>query len=110
MDDKPNTQAAFAAGLAAPQPAELISGKDDAHGCNVGASFDQVKTDAEFCPDATAKRKRFEGLRAGLALAGGHTLNQLADGTFLVVFRHLTRALKDLDDVAALARQVGVRE
>lgn len=55
---------------------------------------------------AAAQRKRFEGLRAALALRG-HELHQLADGTFLVRRWGLTRDLSDLDAVEAFARQVG---
>lgn len=54
-----------------------------------------------------ARRKLFADLRAKLALAGGHSLLELADGSFVVTKWNLCRPLPDLRAVAAFARQVG---
>lgn len=57
--------------------------------------------------DVEADRKRFEHLRALLALRDGHQLYRLADGAFMAAWRGLTRDLPDLDAVETFARQIG---
>jgi hypothetical protein len=51
--------------------------------------------------------KRFATLRALLALAGGFTLLELADGGYLVTRWNCCRPLADLRAVAAFVSQVG---
>ena len=51
--------------------------------------------------------KRFATLRALLALAGGLTLLELADGSYLVTRWNYCRPLADLRAVAAFVRHVG---
>lgn len=84
--------------------------KDECPGDQAEAFKGNEKADTPNCTDAAAERKRIANLRAGLALAGGHALHELADSTFLVTWRQLSRALPDLNAVAAFARQLGVRE
>lgn len=84
--------------------------KDKCPGDQAEALKGNEKADTPNCTDAAAERKVIANLRAGLALAGGHALHQLADGTFLVTWRHLSRSLPDLNAVAAFAHQAGVRE
>jgi hypothetical protein len=51
--------------------------------------------------------KRFATLQALLALAGGFTLSELADGSYLVTRWDFCRPMADLRAVAAFVRQVG---
>jgi hypothetical protein len=57
---------------------------------------------------ATAARKRFEHLRALLALRRGHAVHRLAGGGFLVVWQSWSRECCDLAELEAHARRVGV--
>lgn len=57
-----------------------------------------------------ARRKRFEDLRARLALAGGFELHRMDDGTFVVRRWGLTRELADLAAVEAFLQRVGARQ
>ncbi|KPF47191.1 hypothetical protein IP87_15665 [beta proteobacterium AAP121] len=106
---------AGAQGPAAPAAAELNPTKDKADG-GVGQVGDHENkhgdsaeaTAASVEPDTVPSvGKRVAGLRARLALAHGHVLHELADGTFLVTWRGLSRTLKDLDAVDAFAVSVG---
>lgn len=54
-----------------------------------------------------AARKRFEHLRALLALHRGHVVHQLAAGGFLVTWKGLSRECADLAELDAHARRVG---
>ena len=51
--------------------------------------------------------KRFATLRAELAILGGFTLLELADGSYLVTRWNCCRPLADLRAVAAFVRHVG---
>jgi|GEM_PF-4323212 len=93
-----------------PAAANAPPATDECPGDQADAFKGNEKANNPNCTDAAAERKRIANLSAGLALAGGHALHQLADGTFRVVWRHLSRNLADLDAVAAFAHQVGVRE
>lgn len=83
---------------------------ETAGAANTDRLFEHQTTDIEFSLASDTERKRLAGLRAALALNGGHVLHELADGTFLVTWRHLSRSLPDMNAVAAFAHQVGVRE
>lgn len=61
----------------------------------------------EPAQQSDADRKRFEHLRALLALRDGHRLYALADGGYMCAWRGLTRDLNDLDAVETFARQIG---
>lgn len=63
--------------------------------------------DAGQVATADAERKRFEHLRALLALHSGHAVYQLADGGFLVAWKALSRECRDLAELEAHARRVG---
>lgn len=58
---------------------------------------------------ATLAEKARATLAAQLALAGGHVLLELADGSFMVTRWGQTRHCPDLHAVAQFARQLGVR-
>ena len=78
-----------------------------------GAGFrGQVQAEDLDCANTTAQRKRFNTLRARLALAGW-VLNSIAveDGpvTYLASRWGMTRDLASLDAVAMFADRVGVR-
>ena len=62
-----------------------------------------TNTDAQSIAD---KRKRFETLRARLALRG-YELRPQADGTLLIVYWDLAKTLSDLDAAERFAQQVG---
>lgn len=83
--------------------------KDEYPGDHAEALKGQETADTPNSSELSAERKCIANLRAGLALAGGHALHELADGTFLATWRHLSRSLADLNAVAAFARQVGAR-
>lgn len=80
--------------LAGDQPAQGTKGDAKAEQRDCAASDD-------------ARRKRFEDLRARLALAVGYALHELADGTFLVTRWDRARPLPDLRAVAEFVRLVG---
>ena len=67
----------------------------------------QGTTDSADCANADAERKRFERLRALLALRG-HELHATDGGIYLVRRWGLCRDLRDLAAVEGFARQVGV--
>ena len=54
-----------------------------------------------------AERKRVAGLRAALALRGPYVVHELADRSFVVVFRGQSRDVRDLDQLEELARRAG---
>lgn len=56
---------------------------------------------------AGGERKLKASLQANLALAGGFSLIEMADGSYLITRWGLTKTLPDLRAVAAFARQVG---
>lgn len=57
-----------------------------------------------------AERKRFEHLRAVLALRDGHTVHRLAEGGYLVAWKAWTRECADLAELEAHARRVGAMQ
>lgn len=58
-------------------------------------------------PRTGTASKEFETLRAELALAGGHALQELADGAGYVVSRwNLAKHCRDLNEVRAFLAQV----
>jgi hypothetical protein len=73
---------------------------------NVGGP---VETEAQclIFEQPTDDDKRFATLQALLALAGGFTLSELADGSYLVTRWDFCRPMADLRAVAAFVRQVG---
>lgn len=86
----------------------MTAPNEGAPGAEVGVGHGtQIKQQqADFATDLqTAERKRFERLRALLALKG-HELLVTADG-FTVRRWGLTKELHDLDAVEEFARQVG---
>ena len=109
---------AGAQGLAAPDAAELNPEKELADGDEIVGQAGVQKYKHHDSAEATAALghadteatavKRLAGLRARLALAGGHVLHELADGSYLVTWRGLSRPLKDLDAVDAFAARLGV--
>ena len=79
---------------------------DNAH-LAVGAVEGQ-RTTGRFIFDQPADDcKRFATLRAELAILGGFTLLELADGSYLVTKWNCCRPLADLRAVAAFVRQAG---
>lgn len=58
-------------------------------------------------PDSAAERKRLATARAALAI-GGHQVHELAGGGFLVLWRGWSRHCRDLPELEAHARRVGV--
>lgn len=107
MEPNPEHYAAFAEGRDASKPAELIQKSETAAARHSDRLFTHKQPTNELSPGAGVERKQFETLRATLALAGGHAIHELADGSFLVTWRHLSRAFPDLNAVAASAHQVG---
>ena len=115
--------AANAAGLAAPASGfsdrlaplgadpdagvHLTPTSDKARGANAGQVKEQENEHRDSAADADAQRKAFEDLRARLALAGGHALLELSDGSYLVTKWNLCRPLPDLAAVRAFLRMVG---
>ncbi|MCZ8165771.1 hypothetical protein [Silanimonas sp.] len=74
------------------------NGKEiDRANCAVPVTVDKAGDDA----------KRLAGLRARLALHGGHVVHELAAGGFLVIWRGLSRECRDLAELEAHARRVG---
>jgi hypothetical protein len=69
----------------------------------------ETTTESPDCARGDARRKVVEDMRARLALAGGHVLHELPDGSFLVCKWGMSRALPDLRAVAAFLRQIGGR-
>lgn len=53
-----------------------------------------------------AERKRFESLRAALALRNGHQVHKVDTG-FLVVWQGCTRHCGDIEALEAFAKQIG---
>lgn len=82
--------------------------KDEARGLAGGAGLgEQGKSDtADSATASDARRKAFEGLRAQLALAGGHALHELSDGSYLVTRWNLSRPLADLAAAERFLAQV----
>ncbi len=79
---------------------------DNAH-LAVGEVEGQGTTDNPIFEQLAEAGKRFATLQALLALAGGFTLLELADGSYLVTRWNCCRPLADLRAVAAFVRQVG---
>ena len=73
---------------------------------NVGGPV-QSETQCLIFEQHTDDGKRFATLQALLALAGGFTLLELADGSYLVTRWNCCRPLADLRAVAAFVRLVG---
>lgn len=89
------------AGSATPESGEALTAAN-------GQGFrGQGTTDSGDCANADAERKRFERLRALLALRG-HELHATDGGIYLVRRWGLCRDLRDLAAVEGFARQVGV--
>ena len=78
---------------------------DNAH-LAVGAVEKQRAGDCSILEQHADDGKRFATLRALLALAGGFTLLELADGSYLVTRWNCSRPLADLRAVAVFVRQV----
>jgi hypothetical protein len=53
-----------------------------------------------------AERKRFESLRAALALRGGHQVHKVDTG-YLVCWQGYARHCSDMESLEAFARHVG---
>lgn len=79
---------------------------DNAH-LAVGEVEGQGATDSLIFKQPTDDGKRVATLRAELAILGGFTLLELADGSYLVTRWNCCRPLADLRAVAAFVRQVG---
>jgi hypothetical protein len=79
---------------------------DNAH-LAVGEVEGQGTADTPIFEQLADDGKRFATLQALLALAGGFTLLELADGSYLVTRWNYCRPLADLRAVAAFVRQVG---
>lgn len=73
---------------------------------NVGGPV-QTETQTLIFEQPADCGKQFFTLRALLALAGGFTLLELADGSYLVTRWNCCRPLADLRAVTAFVRQVG---
>lgn len=78
---------------------------DEARG-QAGIVKGQGEANGADCADSAAERKRFEKLRALLAMKG-HELYATDSGIFIVRRWGHTRDLRDLQAVEAFARQVG---
>jgi hypothetical protein len=97
-------------GLAAPERQHVDARKDDARW--PAGTFGQ-KDYSDFSPGGmpmqgeTAHAKIVATRRAELALLGGFTLVELADGSYLVTKWNCCRPLADLRAVTAFVRQVG---
>jgi hypothetical protein len=67
----------------------------------------QVSADISDCAEDTGRGKVLANLRAAFALAGGYVVHELADGSFLVCWRNLTKPCPDLAAVRAFGHLVG---
>jgi hypothetical protein len=75
----------------------MAAHKDE--GQSVAAAGLQGTSETEHPDFATAARKRFEHLRAVLALRDGHVVHELAEGGFMVCWRGLSRECRDLAEL-----------
>ena len=98
-------------GLAASERQNLDARKDDARW--LAGTLGQERKQSDFAPGGmplqgeTDHAKIVATRRAELALLGGFTLVELADGSYLVTRWNCCRPLADLRAVAAFVRQVG---
>lgn len=96
-----NTEAAQCAELLA---AEYGEGREPASTAPLSSTLDSQHL---HCAEPDVQRKTLATLRASLALAGGYSLHELTDGSFLVARWNLTRTLPDLAAVRAFCKLVG---
>ena len=93
---------AAAPGLAAPE--QLLTLEKQTPAVGAGAARDQENE--HYDSASTAAEKHRATLTAELAMRG-HSLLELADGSFMVTRWHCCRTLPDLRAVAAFLRQIG---
>ena len=85
----------------------VVTPKSDNAHLAVGEVGKQGAGDCLIFEQQEDNGKRFATLQALLALAGGFTLLELADGSYLVTRWNCCRPLADLRAVAAFVRQMG---
>lgn len=66
-----------------------------------------LETEQLQSTEDSGRLKVLAGLRAAFALAGGYVIHELADGSFLVCWRNLTKPCPDLAAVRAFGHLVG---